>query len=143
MTQSEFLEKILIPLLAAFLGAILAFRYQHKMELRREKRYILQTLMMYRNVGADELDWIKALNAIDLVYMNHPKVIELYHTFIAYTQPEMFATRQYMDVFYNLLYEMGQCSGHKKLTLAYIRDYYAPEALNLHYPNRNVGNAPA
>lgn len=142
MTTIDVIEKILIPVIAAFVGALLAFRYQHRIELKREKRYVLQTLMMYRNVGADELDWIKALNAIDLVYINHKRVIELYHKFIAYTQPDMFATRQYIDVFYDLIYEMGQCSGHKKLTLAYIRDFYAPEALNLHYPSRNARTDP-
>jgi hypothetical protein len=94
--------------------------------------------MMYRNVGVEELDWIKALNAIDLVYIKDKKVITLYHKFIAYTHPDMFPTKQYIDVFYDLVYEMGQCSGYSGLTLSYIRECYAPEALNLHYPNMNA-----
>lgn len=84
MTLTDVLsKKIIAPLLTACIGAILAFRYQHRIELKREKRYILQTLMMYRNVGANELDWIKALNAVDIVYHDNKKVRELLHTFFA------------------------------------------------------------
>jgi hypothetical protein len=99
--------------------------------------------MMYRNVGANELDWIKALNVVDLVFHKDKKVKELYHKFIAYTLPDMFPTKQYVDVFYQMLEEMAKCSGHKNLRGTDIRDFYAPEALLLHYPNRNVVPAPS
>ncbi len=140
MTIFDFSEKLLIPLLSAGLGAILAFRYQHRLELKREKRYILQTLMMYRNVGANELDWIKALNAIDVVYHDNKKIRELLHTFFAQTMEPHYANLQWIETLYQMIYLMAQSSGYKRLTLHEIRTYYDPKALDLHYPNRNVKN---
>lgn len=143
MISLDILTKIFIPLIAACIGAALAFGYQHTLEKRRDKRHILQVLMMYRNVGANELDWIKALNVIDLVFHKDKKVKELYHKFNNYTKPGMFETMQYVDVFYQLLEAMAQCSGYKSLQGTDIRDYYAPEALLLHYPNKNVAPEPS
>ncbi|MBF9253772.1 hypothetical protein I2I11_10745 [Pontibacter sp. 172403-2] len=142
MTILDLLEKIVIPLIAACIGAILAFRYQHNFELNRDKRAIIQNLMIYRNVGAYELDWIKALNAIDIVFSNDQRVRELYHTFLAQTKPPTFNNLQYIETFYQLVHEMAQCSGYKKLTMHDIRDFYSPGALVQHYPNMNVGSEP-
>ncbi len=99
--------------------------------------------MMYRNVGAHELDWIKSLNAIDIVYHGDRRVRELFHRFVAQTRPSFFQNRQYVETFYQLVFEMAQCSGYKNLTMHDIRDFYSPEALNLHYPNMNLGSEPS
>lgn len=139
----DFIEKFLIPLISAGIGAILAFRYQHSLELKRDKRAILQNLMMYRNVGANELDWIKALNVVDIVFIEHKKVRELYHTFLTETQPQNFSNGNYIETFYRLVYEMAKQSGYKDLTLHEIRDFYSPNALSIHYPNMNVGSEPS
>ncbi|RKD14273.1 hypothetical protein BCY91_07220 [Pelobium manganitolerans] len=142
MTTLDFFEKFLIPLVSAGIGAILAFRYQHTLELNREKRYILQTLMMYRNVGANELDWIKALNAIDVVYHDNKKIRELLHTFFAQTMEPHYGNLQWVETLYQMIYLMAQSSGYKHLTLHEIRTYYDPKALDLHYPNRNIQKPP-
>lgn len=142
MTAEQIIEKIFIPLFAAFGGAALAFRYQRISELKREKRAILQTLMMNRNVTVDELDFIKYVNAIPLIFMGDKKVIALYHKWIAYTRPPLFEKGLYVDVFYQLLYEMGQCSGYKSLTISDIQENYAPKALDLHYPRPIPPNEP-
>jgi hypothetical protein len=143
MTLTDAFEKIFIPLIAAAIGAILAFRYQHRLELKRDKRLVIQSLMIYRNVGAYELDWIKALNAVDIVFINDKRVRELYHTFLAQTRPPFFQSRQYVETFYQRVYEMAQCSGYKNLTMHDIRDFYSPEALINPYPNMNVGSEPS
>lgn len=143
MTFTDVLEKIAMPLLAAFVGAVLAFRYQRTMELKRDKRLVIQTLMIYRNVGANELDWIKALNAIDVVFNKDKKVRELFHTFLAQTRPPLFQNGQWIETFYQLVFEMARCSDYKSLTMHEIRDFYSPEALMQHYPNRNVGSEPS
>jgi hypothetical protein len=135
MTFTEVLEKLLAPLLAAFLGAVLAFRYQRTTELKKDKRHILQAMMAYRNVTSNELDWIKSLNMIDIVYYDCPKVKELLHKYFAYTKSPLFENGQHIDVIYELLFEMCKSCGYKKLSLADVRDYYAPIALRDHYPN--------
>jgi hypothetical protein len=140
MTLIDIVTKILIPLLAALIGAILAFRYQYHIELKRDKRVVLQNLMIYRNVGANEMQWINSINSIDIVFNKDARVRELYHTFLAQTRHPFFENKQYIETFYQLLFAMGQCSGYKHLTMLDIRDYYAPEALNMHYPNMRAGN---
>ena len=134
--------KIAVPLLAACFGAILAFRYQKTLELKRDKRIIIQTLMIYRNVGADELDWIKALNAIDIVFNKNKKVRVLFHKFLSETKPPTYQSFAWIETFYQMIYEMSKCSDYKTLEMQDIRDFYSPEALKIHYPNRNIQDKP-
>lgn len=143
MSATDVIEKIIIPLIAAFIGAVLAFRYQRTLELRRDKRHIIQSLMVYRNVGARELDWIKALNAIDVVFNNDKGVKALYRTFLAQTAPPLYENGQWIETFYILLHEMAKCSDYKNLSLQDVREFYAPEGLALHYPNMNRGSNPS
>ena len=81
MTGNEFIQYVLIPLSAAIVGAIigavLAFWYQRKMEIRRDKRGLMQVLMGYRTTGAIEIDWIRALNMVDAVFHDNKKVKNL------------------------------------------------------------------
>jgi hypothetical protein len=143
MSIEDVLKYIVVPLLAACIGAIIAFRYQRTTELKRDKRLIIQTLMVYRNVGAHELDWIKALNAVDIVFNKDKKVRELYHTLLAQLRPPLFANKQWIETFYQLVFEMARCSEYKHLTMHDIRDYYSPNALDIHYPNMNVITEPS
>ena len=143
MTFTDVLEKIAIPLIAAAIGAVLAFRYQHTLELKREKRHIIQALMMYRNVGANELDFIKALNAVDIVFHDNKKVRTLLHTYFDQVTEPYFHNYQWRDTFFEMLYEMAQSSGYSYLTKDDIRNYYSPRALDWHYPNTNVQRRPS
>lgn len=143
MTFTDVLEKIAIPLIAAAIGAVLAFRYQHTLELKRDKRHIIQALMMYRNVGANELDFIKALNAVDIVFHDNKKVRTLLHTYFDQVTEPYFHNYQWRDTFFEMLYEMAQSSGYSNLTKDDIRNYYSPRALDWHYPNTSVQRPPS
>jgi hypothetical protein len=143
MTFTDVLEKVAIPLIAAAIGAVLAFRYQHTLELKRDKRQIIQALMMYRNVGANELDFIKALNAVDIIFHDNKKVRTLLHTYFDQVTEPYFHNYQWRDTFFEMLYEMAQSSGYSNLTKDDIRNYYYPRALDWHYPNTNVQRPPS
>lgn len=143
MTLTDFFEKVLIPLVAAGIGAVLAFRYQNHLELKRDKRHIIQALMMYRNVGANELDFIKALNAVDIVFHDNKKVRTLLHTYFDQLVEPYFHNYQWRDTFFEMLYEMAQSSGYSNLTKDDIRNYYSPRALDWHYPNTAVQRPPS
>ncbi|HWB24817.1 MAG TPA: DUF6680 family protein [Chitinophagaceae bacterium] len=142
MSTTDILYVFVVPFLSACLGAFLTFRYQKNMERRREKRHIFQALMMYRNVGAAELDWIKALNVSDLIFHNHREVRVLLHKYFAYLREPVFSTGQHIDVLYDLLFAMAKASGYKSITLVDIRDTYSPNALDEHYPIRINRSAP-
>ncbi len=135
MVISDILDKLIIPVGAAFLGAFLAFRYQNRVELKRDKRLILQNLMIYRNAGASELDWIKALNAIDIVFNDDLEVKRLYHLFLDQTIEPAYQNGDWMETYYQMVLEMAKCSGYRNLTIDEARNFYSPKALSQHYPN--------
>jgi hypothetical protein len=145
--SKEIVFYVVIPLMAAGMGAaigsVIAFRYQRKLELRRDKRYVLQTMMMYRNVTANELDWIKAMNAIDIVFHKDAKVREVYHTLLAQLDPELFGNKQWIETYYLLIFEMARCTEYGNLSLHDIRDIYYPKALDKHYAYMNREDVPA
>lgn len=146
MNNSELVQYVIMPLAAAGIGAIggavLAFRYQRTSELKRDKRAVIQNLMIYRNVGAHELEWIKSLNAIDIVFNKDKEVKNVYHRMLAQMRPPFFQSGHWVETFYQLIFEMGKCSDYKNLTMLEIREYYSPNALDIHYPNMNVGSEP-
>lgn len=73
----ELIQYVIIPLASAIIGAMIAFWYQRKMEIRRDKRNLMQALMGYRTIGAVEIDWIRALNMVDAVFHDNKKVKDL------------------------------------------------------------------
>ncbi|AHW61545.1 hypothetical protein SAMN05444285_1614 [Draconibacterium orientale] len=131
--MGNMVTQVLIPIIAAFIGAMSAFWYQKRLEKRRDKKSVIYTLMMYRNAGANEIEWINALNVIDVVFNKDKKVRELYRTFISQCEPDLFKNGQWRETFYELVEEMGKCSGYRKLSKSEIRSFYAPESLNIHY----------
>lgn len=134
MTKIEIFQYIIIPLIAAVvgavIGAIMAFRYQRKMEIQRDKRGIMQLVMAYRSIGAIEIDWIKALNMIDIVFHDSKKIKALLRKYLYLIDDSRYDTNQHQPVLVELIYEMGQAAGYKDLTENDIRDSYSPKAIN-------------
>lgn len=133
MTGNEFIQYVLIPLSAAIVGAIigavLAFWYQRKMEIRRDKRGLMQVLMGYRTTGAIEIDWIRALNMVDAVFHNNKKVKNLLRSYMYHTDKSRYATGHHHVVLVELLLEMGKVCGYTQITETDIRDGYNPISL--------------
>lgn len=137
MTKNEFVQYVIIPLVAAgigaVIGAIMAFRYQRKMEIQRDRRGIMQMVMAYRSVGAIEIDWIKALNMIDIVFHDNKKIKALLRKYLYWIEESRYNQNQHQLVLVELIYEMGQASGYKDLTESDIRDSYSPKAIQSIY----------
>lgn len=140
--MKEIIINILIPITAAFIGAISAFWYQKRLENRRDKKAVIQTLMIYRNAGAESIEWINALNAIDLVFYDNKEVKELYHKFIHQMHPDRIKNYNWLETFYELVSKMAKCSGYKNLTMMEIKDYYQPVSLKTHYPHMMTYDSP-
>jgi hypothetical protein len=137
MSGEEIFEKVAIPLFATFSGAFLAFRYQYSIEKNRDKRAIVQNLMMYRNVGADELEWIKAMNAAEIVFHNSERVRHLITDFFDCTDDEARVGRdEHVPIYNEMVYEMAQDCGYTQITISDIKRVYSPIGLAAHYPNR-------
>jgi hypothetical protein len=143
MSLEGIIEKILIPLGATFAGAFLAFRSQSTIEKNKEKRAILQNLVVYRNVGAEELDWIKSVNAIDLVFHNNERVRQLFSLFYEIVCDEVrYGKSEHVDVYYEMLYEMAKDCGYDQMTVSEIKSkVYSPQALSRHYPPQHFAQS--
>jgi hypothetical protein len=133
MTGNEFIQYALIPLVAATLGAIigavLAFRYQRKIEIQRDKRGLMQMLMAHRTIGAVELDWVKALNMVDIVFHNNKEIKRLLRSYMHHTDTARFANGHHQEVLVQLLVEIGKECGYTEITESDIRDGYNPISL--------------
>lgn len=140
MTATEILEKIITPLLAACMGAFLAFRYQNTNEKRKNKMYVLGALMAHRHNGASEDEFVKALNLIDIVFHDNKKVKELLHKYLDVTRGNLFTPGERINVFFELLVAMGQDIGYKDLKRTDVNDFYSP--LPMQEPPPNTTPAP-
>lgn len=76
------------------------------------------------------------------LYLFGVSLISSFHRMLAQMRPPQFQSGQWIETYYQMIFEMGKCSDYKNLNLLEIREYYAPEALDIHYPNMNVGSVP-
>jgi hypothetical protein len=131
----------LVTFVASFFGAYFAFRYNYQMELKRDKRQVFQILMIYRNAWADEIEWIKTMNAVSVVFSREKRVLELYRTFLNQTKTSV--DEQVIETYYQMLFQMAQCSGYKHLQVSDIKEFYNPLGLDKHYQRETLKNEPS
>lgn len=133
MDATNLIVSIVIPVIAAlggaYYGAKRAFDHQRNMEVEREKRGLMQMLMGYRTIGAVDVEWVRALNMIDIVYHDNKKIKALLRKYMYYTDSVRYSSGDHKKVLEELLYEMGQSCGYTDLTENDIRDGYNPISL--------------
>ncbi|MFL9484200.1 DUF6680 family protein [Chitinophagaceae bacterium LWZ2-11] len=120
----DILEKIAAPLIAAFLGALLAFRYQNKMEKKKNKIYIIATLMAYRHEGVYSEDFVKCLNMVDIVFHDNKKIKDALHRYFTSVSDIGYSGGQRIDAFFDLILEMAQDVGYSNLKHTDVRDFF-------------------
>jgi len=86
------------------------------------------TLMAHRKSMPPTVDRVNSLNLIDVVYAAHPKVLQLWHEYydLLHTQPPNFELWEHKHV--DMLSEMAQVLGYKKLKQTEIEKFYTPVA---------------
>jgi len=85
--------------------------------------------MAYRTVGAVEIDWVKALNMIDIVFHDNKEIKRLLRSYMFHTDVSRYFTGHHQTVLVELLVEIGKVCGYTELTESDIRDGYNPKAL--------------
>lgn len=120
-----------INIIALFSGPILAvvitLIYQSQKEKRAVKVQLFTTLMAHRKTLS--VEWVNALNLVDVVFSEHAKVVALWHEYYALLHvesPEQYRTREKTCT--NLLAEMGKVLGYKNLQQVDIDKFYTPVA---------------
>lgn len=92
MSYADFFEKIIIPIIAAVIGALCTFWYQKRISKKADQKLILATLMAYRHMGPYEPDFVKALNMIDIVFHDSKSVRDLLHRYLTVTGTNIYST---------------------------------------------------
>ena len=73
----------IISIVAIFVGPVTAvcitLWWQRRKEKRDAKIRLFTTLMAYRKAMPIAPEWVMALNLIDVVFSDHPKVLALWH----------------------------------------------------------------
>ena len=122
-----------LTIIAIFLGPIFAVLitlwHQNRKEKRQNKFSLFRTLMTHRFGMPVTETWVEALNSIDVVFHDKPKVVTLWHEYfdiLHQKNPNFDAQkRKYLD----LIFEMAVTLGYKALKQTDIDRSYFPVGL--------------
>ena len=132
MSNADLFEKVIVPMGAALLGAIVGGYFAHtsqaKSGKRNDKKVILAQLMGCRHDAGQDNDFVKALNMVVLIFHENKEIKDAVHHYLTSTGIEavIYTNGQRSEAFFNILIEMGKDIGYTDLTRNDIRDYYIP-----------------
>src|ERR1700743_1259865 len=102
---------VLIPIVAAIIGAFFGFIWQTQFDKRKDKKSILSVLMMYRGLKAQQDDFVKAINVIDVYFHDNKEVIGLRREYIRQLTRPLFDTGHHEKVLLDLILAMAKDLG--------------------------------
>lgn len=119
---------IIAVVLGPIVAVIITLWYQSRKEKREAKIRLFLSLMAHRKSMPPTFERVNSLNLIDVVFANHPKVLQLWHEYydLLHTQPSNFEQWEHKHI--DMLSEMGQALGYKKLKQTEIEKFYTPVA---------------
>jgi len=119
---------IAIPFLAAGLTAFLTLYWQDRKEKREVKRRFFFTLMMHRKTDPPHLEWVNAVNMIEVVFADHPDVLAKWNTlWEILNDKSKVGTQAHQHAQLNMLSTMAQAVGYKNLKQTDIDRFYSPQ----------------
>ena len=103
--------------------------WQQRKEKRDAKRRLFTTLMAHRRKIPPPIEWVNALNVIDVIFADVPEVVQLWHKYYEHlANPpanQNFETREHTYIL--LLSAMARSLGYKRLEQTDIDKYYTPQ----------------
>jgi len=132
-TQSGWTLKDVVTVSAIIIGPIVAVAitlwWQQRKETRETKQRLFLTLMANRRAFPPPIEWVNALNVIDVVFAGHPQVVQLWHEYYS-TLVNPPANENYQErehTYLQMLSAMAKTLGYKKLDQTDIDKFYAPK----------------
>lgn len=122
--------KLIIPIVAsilgALLGAFLGFLWQTRAEKSRNKKNILGIIMAYRGLLAEEDEFVRALNLVDLYFYDNKEVRLLVHDYFKHLYSPLYETGHHARILLSLILAMAKDVGYGDLQANDITDFYFP-----------------
>jgi hypothetical protein len=122
--------QIIAVLLSPIVPVAITLWWQRRKEKLDAKRRLFITLMAHRRTFPPTIEWVNALNVIDVVFGDHTNVVTQWHRYfdeLNHTQGQMrlqARERAYLD----MLSAMARVLGYKRLQQTEIDMFYSPQA---------------
>jgi hypothetical protein len=127
MTTNE-----IVTVIALVAGPVIAVGitlwHQRRTEKRVAKERLFLTLMAHRKSFTPVFDWANALNLIDVVYADSPKIVEKWHDLYDILNQNPMNMQQYNHKYLELLSEMATSLGYRSIQQTDIDKFYSPQA---------------
>ena len=124
----------IINIAAIIIGPVVAvvitLWWQQQKEERDSKRKLFLTLMAHRRRYPPTVEWVNALNVIDVVFAVHPQVVDLWHQYYAslVNPPANQNFEQREHTYLLMLSAMARALGFRRLEQTDIDKFYTPQA---------------
>ena len=123
----------IINIIAVIVGPIFAVGitlwWQQRKERRDSKERLFLTLMAHRRTFPPPIEWVNALNVIDVVFAEHPQVVQLWHEYYSslVNPPANENYQQREHTYLLMLSAMARALGYRRLEQTDIDKFYAPK----------------
>lgn len=119
---------IIAILLSPVIAVLITLWYQSYKEKRDAKLRLFLTLMAHRKENLITTEHVNALNLIDVVFADHPKVLQLWHEDddLLYSQPPNYVLWDSKHI--DMLSEIATVLHYGKLKQTDIGKFYFPKA---------------
>jgi hypothetical protein len=114
-------------IIAAFGAAFMTLYWQRRREKRAEKLNLFLTLMMHRKADPPNQAWVNALNIIDVVFYDAPKVLASWQRLYPMLQDETKThTEERGHAYIQMLSDMASALRYRKIQQIDIDKFYSP-----------------
>jgi hypothetical protein len=117
---------IIAILLSPLLAWIVTILYQNRAEKRKAKRDLFLIIMAKRRTTPPAIELVDALNKIDVVFQNNPKVRAAWREYFLSLHQENWQFENSNSFLLDLLSEMASVLGYKHLRQTEIDRVYSP-----------------
>jgi hypothetical protein len=121
--------EIIAIIVGPVVAVVITLWWQQRKEHRDAKRRLFLTLMAKRRTIPPTIEWVDALNVIDVVFADEPQVVQLWHEYYAgLANPPANQNYQAREHTYLLmLSSMARSLGYRRLEQTDIDKFYTPQ----------------
>jgi hypothetical protein len=119
---------VLATVVTPLVAIVISIWYQERKQKQEAKQKLFLQAMMHRKSYPPTIEWVNALNLIDVVFQDAPKVITAWHVLYEYFHVKPMDMALYGQKNLDLLSEMAKELGYPDLKQTDIDKFYAPEA---------------
>ncbi len=125
---------IVAVIIGPLAAVLITLWHQDRTQKMDAQSKLFLALMAHRKALPPNPEWVNALNVIDVVFANHPNIIDLWHDFYNLLSGDWEKNQQQRDHKYlELLSAMARVLGYRSLSQIDIDKFYIPRAYGDQY----------